>query len=265
MRRLHALFIACSLLAGCGRDTGDAIAPAASTPSHTLAPTVAASVIPTYAAARPAAGDDLAGLSASLAGLSHDEDIDPALLKHPFELPGPITADTEPDGLRRIYGAANVTEGELPGAEGETVHGVILFPEDPKRRAYVYFQDQKMLTGLSMVRITDAGSQWRSAQGIRIGMPLSELVALNGGPFEFLGFDWDYGGQVTDWLGGKLAPVKSGPTLRVQLVHQDLPRGIAYNKLPIGEHTFRSDEAQLAKLKPTIAEISLSFPGHDDE
>jgi hypothetical protein len=217
------------------------------------------------ATSQPPSGDDAAVQSASLAGIAHAADVDPALLKHPFVLPGPISAETEPDGLRRIYGAANVKEDDIPGAEGETVHGVVLFPDDPRHRAYVYFQDGKTLTGLSMVSVMDAGSQWRSAQGVRIGMPLAELVALNGGPFEFLGFDWDYGGQITDWLGGKLAPAPNGLTVRVRLGHGELPKGVAYNKLPIGDHGFRSDQPQLAKLKPVVAQMSLAFPGQDDQ
>ncbi len=30
--------------------------------------------------------------------------------------------------------------------------------------------------------------------GVKIGTTLSELVKLNGKPFTFTGFDWDYGG-----------------------------------------------------------------------
>jgi hypothetical protein len=254
--RLCAALIACILSIGCGHRTTDAAeAPAASRSSHASAPIVApAEIIP------PAAATS----AASLVGIAQDGDSDPVLPKNPFFLPGPVTADTGPDGLRRIYGAANVTEGDLPGAEGETVHGVILFANDPKRRAYVYYQDEKALTGLSMLRVMDASSQWRSTQGIRIGMPLPKLVAINHGPFEFLGFDWDYGGQITDWLGGKLASAKNGATLRVQLGHGELPKDIAYNKLPIGDHAFRSDHPQLARMKPVVAEMSMRFPGQDD-
>ncbi len=205
------------------------------------------------------------GASASLAGVAHDADPDPALLKDPYALPGPFTADTEPDGLRRIYGAANVKEGDVPGGEGDTAHGVILFPGDPGRRAYVYFQDEKTLTRLSMVRVMDEKSQWHGVQGIRIGTPLTELIQLNGGPFKFSGFDWDYGGVVTDWLGGKLAPTKSGAFLRVSLAHADQPKGVPQSKLPIGDGSFRSDHPQLAKMKVSVAEISLNFPGQDDQ
>ncbi len=183
----------------------------------------------------------------------------------PFALHGPITADTTPDDLRRIYGAANVTEGDVPGAEGATAHGITLFPTDPGRRAYVYYQDQDKLRQLSMVSISDDASLWHTAQGVRIGMPLSGLVAINAGPFELLGFDWDYGGQVTDWLGGKLASAADAPRLHVQLRHGALPKNVAYSSLPIGDRTFRSDHPQLAKMHAVVDGISISFPGMDDQ
>ena len=240
--------------------------PAPATVHSAAAPAAASSAaIPASAQTAQSAGDgDSEGPSASLAGVAHDADPDPASLKDPYLLPGSITADTEPDGLRRIYGAANVKEGEVPGAEGESAQGVILFPDDPKRRAYVYFQNEKTLTGISMVRVTDEDSQWHGAHGIRIGMPVADLVKVNGRPFKFSGFDWDYGGQVVDWLGGKLAPAKGGATLHVILTHGDQPKGVPTAKLPIGDGSFRSDHPQLAKMKATVVEISLDFPGHDD-
>ena len=255
--RLYVALITCIVPIGCGHGTTDAADTlATSYSSNATTPIVApAEIIP------PAATTS----TAPLVGIAQDGDSDPVLLKNPFVLPGPITADTGADGLRRIYGAANVTEGNLPAAEGETVHGVILFADDPTRRAYVYFQNEKALTGLSMLRVMDASSQWRSTQGIRIGMPLPDLIAINHRPFEFLGFDWDYSGQITDWLGGKLASAKNRAALRVQLGHGELPKDVAYNKLPIGDHAFRSDHPQLARMKPVVAEMSMSFPVQDDQ
>lgn len=276
LRMLVPVVVAC-LLAGCGHDpdaTGAARAasPSSSAPRDVAGDVAKAPIVPPAAdvPASPPVDDssppngDVAESSASLAGFAHDAGIDPALLKDRYALPGPITADTEPAGLRRIYGAANVRESDVPGAEGETVHGVILFPDDPERRAYVYYQDEVKLTGLSMVRVMDKGSRWHGVQGVHVGMPLAELARRNGGPFLFSGFDWDYGGQVTDWLGGKLAPARDGATLRVALAHGGQPSGVPTSKLPIGDGSFRSDLPQLAKMQVTVSEISLAFPGLDD-
>lgn len=93
----------------------------------------------------------------------------------------------------------------MPGAEGETYRGIVLFPDDPQRRAYLYFDDEKTLGGLSTVRIRDPGSQWSLENGLRVGMLLKDVVAVNGKPIKFHGLDWDYGGIVTSLEGGKLA------------------------------------------------------------
>ncbi len=280
-RTLLCCLVATCVLAACERNpthgapssaaaataaAGDAAEPPAVAASAAAPATSSGIAMPANAQTAPSPGDDGSDApSASLAGVAHDADPDPALLRDLFALPGPITADTEPDGLRRIYGAANVKQGEVPGGEGETSPGVILFPDDPKHRAYVYFQNGKTLTGLSMVRIMDEGSQWHSAQGIRIGTSMAELVRINGGPFVFSGFDWDYGGTVTDWLSGKLAPTKGGMILRVALAPGDQPKGMSMSKLPIGDGSFRSDLPSLAKMKATVADMSLSFPGLDDQ
>ena len=209
-RIAFACLLASLVLAGCQR----ADVPVANPVSSVATPTPDATKV-----------DDAATTSASLAGIEHDADPDPALLRDPFVLPGPLSAATEPDGLRRIYGAQNVEEGQVPGAEGEMFHGVILFPKDPARTAYVYFQDEKTLTGLSLVRVFGPVSQWKLDNGIRIGTPLSEVLRRNGKPIRFYGLDWDYGGTITEWNGGKLAPRDDEPVRRA--IHLGAREGAA--------------------------------------
>jgi len=223
---------------------------------------------PAPSVATPAPDDakvgDAATPSASLAGVEHDADPDPALLRDPFVLPGPLSAATGPDGLRRIYGAQNVEEGEVPGAEGERFHGVILFPKDQTRTAYVYFQDEKTLTGLSLVRVFGPVSQWKLDNGIGIGTPLSEVLRRNGKPIRFYGLAWDYGGTVTEWNGGTLAPRDHDPVRRT--LRLGAREGAAARSYPMGDREFSSDDPHFPKLGGSIVvnEIGVSFPGEDD-
>ena len=239
------------VLAGCQR---------ADVPVANPAPSIAT---PAPDAAKP---DDAATPSASLTGVEHDADPDPdpALLRDPFVLPGPLSAATQPDGLRRLYGAQNVEEGEVPGAEGEMFHGVILFPKDQTRTAYVYFQDEKTLTGLSMVRVFGPVSQWTLDNGIGIGTPLSEVLRRNGRPIRFYGLAWDYGGTITDWNGGKLAPRDDDPVRRA--IHLGAREGAAARSYPMGDSEFASDDPRYPKLGGNVVvnEIGVSFPGEDD-
>ena len=248
-RIAFACLLASLVLADCRR---------AEVPLANPAPSVAT---PTPAAAKV---DDAATPSASLAGVEHEADPDPALPRDPFVLPGPLSAATEPDGLRRIYGAQNVEEGQVPGAEGEMFHGVILFPKDPARTAYVYFQDEKTLTGLSLVRVFGPISQWKLDNGIGIGTPLSEVLRRNGKPIRFYGLDWDYGGTITEWNGGKLAPRDDDPVRRA--IHLGAGEGAAARGYPMGDREFSSDDPRYPKLGASVVvnEIGVSFPGEDD-
>lgn len=45
-------------------------------------------------------------------------------------------------------------------------------------------------------------SQWKSKTGLKIGMPLKEVIKLNGKDFTIGGLGWDYGGGVISWNGG---------------------------------------------------------------
>jgi hypothetical protein len=180
-----------------------------------------------------------------------------------YALPGEFAPDTGIRQLERRFGKDNVRIGEVPGAEGETARGVILFPDDPTRRAYLYFEDSQELAGLQLVRVVDEGSRWRLDNGIGIGTPLAKVVAMNGKPIRFFGFDWDYGGAITDWNGGKLAPAPDDPVIRqARLTHAEAPGG----SYPSGEGEFASDDPRYPRLGgiAIVGEISASFPGEDD-
>jgi hypothetical protein len=178
-------------------------------------------------------------------------------------LPGDFAPDTTLEKLQQRFGARNAVASEIPGAEGESFPGVVLFPDDPWRRATLYFQDEKALRGLSMVSIDEASSQWKLSSGVGIGTPLAEVRKLNGKPFTFSGFDWDYGGMVTDWQGGKLqAAGENAISERVQL---RMPDGGANGKdYPMGDSGFSSDDPRWADLGIIVGGIAVSLPGEDD-
>jgi hypothetical protein len=180
-------------------------------------------------------------------------------------LPGPFAADSTPDSLRRIFGAGNVRIGNVPGAEGETSRGVILFPDDPGRRAYLYFQDESTLRGLSLVRVFDAESRWKLDDGIAIGTTLAELVRRNGKPITYSGLGWDYGGVVQDFGGGTLEPHK-GQVMRSWRLGPKDDTADAANAYPIGEDSYRSDDPRYPRQGDVVVvnELSVSFPGDDD-
>lgn len=180
-----------------------------------------------------------------------------------YVLPGAFAPDIGIEQLKRRFGEGTVRIGEVPGAEGETSRGVILYPDDPTRRAYLYFEDSQKLAGLQLLRVFDEGSRWHLDNGIGIGTPLSRLVAMNGKPIRFLGLDWDYGGAISDWGDGRLDPkdgaIRRGMTLGAR-------SDIGERPYPMGDGEFASDDPKYPDLGTdlVVAEISASFPGEDD-
>ena len=116
----------------------------------------------------------------------------------PFVLPGDYAQSTTVDELRDRFGAANVVVDESPREDGTPGRRVVLFPDDPTRRAFVAFHDEAALEGIASIVVRDAGSRWRGKGGVHVGMSLADLRRANGWRFNYLGFDADGRGWVHD-------------------------------------------------------------------
>src|SRR5204862_1014303 len=99
---------------------------------------------------------------------------------------------------------------KVAGAEGEGFNGIVLFGNDPQRRAEIFFADEANQRGMSSIRVTGVKSRWHFDNGLRVGVTLAELVAKNGAPISYSGLDWDYGGTISDWNGGRLEGLSRG-------------------------------------------------------
>jgi hypothetical protein len=184
-----------------------------------------------------------------------------------YVLPGDFAPDTTVETLRKRFGDVQVKVGNVPGAEGETFKGVILFPDDSTRRAYLYFQDEQALRGLSLVRVFEPDTRWHLDNGIAMGMTLDELAKRNGRPIEYTGLGWDYGGTVTDLHDGALTPSGNDAVMRSwKLGAKDIEGNAASKTYPIGEGTFSSDDPRYPEQgrNVVVRELSISFPGEDD-
>lgn len=176
-----------------------------------------------------------------------------------YRLPGSLRKDLSLDDLRRRFGVANVTVTQIDGAEGETFRGIVLFPDDPARRAEIFPQDDATLSGISSIRVSGTTSRWQLDNGLRLGMTLAELVAANGKPVSFSGLDWDYGGGIRDWHGGRFAPQDSSTVfVAVGLTHGDIG---ADDNIPTGDSEFRSDDARYPRQGRIlfVGQLMVSF------
>lgn len=172
---------------------------------------------------------------------------------------GPLTVSTSEDALRALLGPEGVVRGEVPVGEGFCFPGTVLFPETADE-AEVTWQDSAR-SRPAAVRLEGEGSRWSTVEGIRVGMTLAELERANGGPLLFLGFGWDYGGRVADWLGGRLGSPEGGgrPPLVVILDAPSLA-GLPWDApemAVMGEDPVRSDDPVLATLQVRVVGIEL--------
>jgi len=141
----------------------------------------------------------------------------------------------------------------VAGGEGTQIPGVVLWPDDDARRIEVLFADEAR-TQITNVRVFD-GSQWQVG-GLSTGSTLAEANAVNGTPFELFGFEWDYGGAVTDFKGGALADL-AGCRALMSLgakAETDLPMGV------LGDVLLTSDDDRLPQDGIVIWELGLVFP-----
>ncbi len=187
----------------------------------------------------------------------------PVLPSHAQTVPTAITCEgvfgksTTHAQLVKTFGAANVTFEEIDGAEGETLKATVLFKADPAKRVEVVWRDEAKRAGPSSIGVKQP-SAWIGPLNIRNGMTVPEIAQLNGQPFTMSGFEWDYGGYVTD-LKGKLAALPGGCGLTLRFSPgMDIPAGKKYQAI-VGDRTIKSDNALLLSVKPKVTEWSVGW------
>lgn len=221
--RLFTLLLIVLSLAAC-RDSGDAA------PAEPSAGAVAASAAPA-AKPTPEAPPPMAEAIPALESLLRPD-------------------DTLPVAQARL-GAAQVVTEELQGAEGETSPGWRLYPDDPERSIEVWLNEAGRPQALF---VRGAKSIWTRADGVRLGLTSTELQAKNGRPFKFFGFEWDYGGAISDWRGGTFAPggVSRGPV--VLCPPDPYPEGY-----PSGDSEFPSDDPRVVANPAVVCEFGVNL------
>lgn len=154
--------------------------------------------------------------------------------------------------LRARHGVEQVVEADLPIGEGDTAPGWLLFPGQPTRELAIHLGAD----GAPDIVVAGAEvSAWGRRDGVRIGLDTRELDTLNGRPFEFLGFDWDYGGTVSDWKGGRLGgpDMGAGP---VTLCPPDAV-GEGVNDCPAGDVPVMSDDPRIRRSPAVVCEFGV--------
>lgn len=225
-KTLASVVAIAALTAGCGPTEGDKEADAIE-----------------GTASEPAASDD-----------EGKEDIAPKHAENELTCTYPVKAGDTAKSLMDRYGD-DAKLATLDGPEGMQIPGVILWDSDPKRRVAVNFEDEarKTLTSVDVYEESD----WTLA-GIKANETLEKLRQVNGKPVKFFGFEWDYGGWVTDLGGGALDKLDGGCNAVFGLTY-DYEKWQAPDSL-VGDTEVSSESKDVNSKMIYIYTLGVSFP-----
>jgi len=167
-------------------------------------------------------------------------------------------------GLERKYGAKNIVKiDSIESGEG-TFETTKLYG-NTDREVDIYWQDGHKFEQIQDVVVKGrldenaklkSNSPWVSKLGLRLGMKLSEVIALNGKTFTITGIGWDLGGNVVSWEGGKLANKNANVRFNDYSDNMGGLKEAEYDTI-IGDREFDTKHPVIQKLNPTVDEFSV--------
>lgn len=171
---------------------------------------------------------------------------------------GAFGIDSSEARLIEIYGADNVETGIVPGPEGIDMLATTVFPGDSRKQLQFVWWDEENRRDPGNIELP---SKLMAPGGVRIGMTLDALEALNGAPFTFSGFGWDYGG-FAGFETGKLANPPGGCSLSVRLYPQTYPDDVDTTSVS-GEVVVQSTDPLLDLMDVRVGSLSIGYPHPD--
>lgn len=202
----------------------------------------------------------LAALIVGLASVPAAAKTKPATQNEEIACTGVFGPDSSAALVIETFGAKNVVTGIVPGPEGTELLATTVFGKDPNRKLEFVWFDEENLTHLSNVELSP---ELTAPGGVRIGMTVAEVEALNGEPFKVGGFWWDYGGNgIIE--SGNLADTDEGCYLAIRFAPSEtFPSNIDTTKVA-GEVQVPSDEPLLQRIDTRVQVLSLGYAWPDD-
>jgi hypothetical protein len=208
---------------------------------------------PARRAAPPAPSDDGAPAAASApAATSAPRGGD----SHAVACSGAFAKESSHLKLAERFDSRNIAFTEVDGPEGSKLMASVLFPNDPKRRLEVLWDDEASRSDTHLI-VINGQSTWNGPKGVKLGLALPALEKLNAKPFRMSGFDQPNGGSAIDWQGGALDKVPGGCRVGIRLVPDAKATEAARNEV-MGQE-FMSNDAKMRAVKPIIAEILIGY------
>jgi hypothetical protein len=169
---------------------------------------------------------------------------------------GDLTARTSEAQIIKRFGRRNVLRTTVPIGQGEEEPGTVVFPRDPLQTIVILWKSQSLRVSPKHARVRGDESAWMLGPGVRLGLSLQELEALNGGPFTLTGFGDAYEGTVLSWDRGALdLALGAASRVAVRLAPSPLERPAA--GAFVGNQEFPSQA--MRDLNPRVYEIAIDF------
>lgn len=168
---------------------------------------------------------------------------------------GPYAADSSEARLVETFGRQNVVTGDVPGPEGSTVLATTVFPDDPARRIEFGWWDEQKLERTAYFTVP---AEDTAPGGLRKGMTVKEVEALNGGPFDLYGFFWDYGGSA-GFEGGKLGDLPGACVVSVRFDVGDYRADLDVSAIS-GDQQISSTQPLLETVNAHVDTITVGYP-----
>jgi hypothetical protein len=170
---------------------------------------------------------------------------------------GPFGKQSSHLKLAQRFDSRNITFTEVDGPEGTKLRASVLFPNDPKRRLEILWQNEGSRSDPHLI-VINGQSGWTAPKGLRLGLALPALEKLNGKPFRLKGFEHDAAGQVTDWQGGALEKLPGDCRLGIRLAAD--PKAPADKRSAVaGDKEFTSSDPAMRAVAPKVSEIILGY------
>jgi hypothetical protein len=187
---------------------------------------------------------------------------------------GPIAAGTVRADLPSLFPKDAVEDDEIELDEGMLQSATLIYKNDSSQSLAISWEGKELGAHPKQVFVCHGlrrgGCRWQTSGGIRFGTSLSELEAMNGGPFTLSGFGFNYGGNVLSWDNGKLSKLDCGG--RVVLTLDGERSGSSRYAVPMtpeevhavrGDRPISSSTPAMRKLNPRVVGILFQFPRPD--
>lgn len=179
---------------------------------------------------------------------------------------GVITSTASEQFLINALGRHDVSPHDtIYGAEGMFSIGTIIYKGTPNE-AHIVWKDTLNFKNPEYVEVgfaepgKESEVRWHVTNGVKVGTKLTELEQINGKPFNFSGFGWDYGGSVVDWNGGKLINSDSTSYLSIILAYDYENQALSpVAEKVMGDKSFESKDPNAQKLNPFVSHFIISF------